>query len=85
MPDVSTFISSLKEKKIVFNEDKEIYRSIEDKINFHNVIALYQISQVFKNSNIRKPPILLIERCFPVISESQKILDLDYKYIAKIF
>ena len=84
MPDVSTFISSLKEKKIVFNEDKEIYRSIEDKINFHNVIALYQISQVFKNSNIRKPPILLIERCFPVISESQKILDLDYKYIAKI-
>ena len=59
--DVSTFISSLKENKIMFNEDgdKEIYRSIEDKINLRNVIAFYQISQVFKFSNIRKPPIPL--------------------------
>ena len=62
LPDVNTFISSLKENKFVFNEneDKEVYRSIEDKTDFHNIIALYKISQVFKFSNIRKPPTLFI-------------------------
>ena len=86
MRDVSTFISSLTENKAMFNEvaDKEVYRSIEDKINLHNYTALYQISHVFKFSNTRKPPILFIERCFPIICESQKFLDLDYKYVAKI-
>ena len=67
------------------DDDNEVYRRIEDKTNFHNVTALYQLSQVFKFSNIRKPPILFIERFFPIICESQKFLDLDYKYVAKIF
>merc|ERR1712240_1002991 len=64
--------------------DKEVYRSIEEKISLYNVIALYQISDLFKTSNIQKPPILFIERCFPIISETQKFLDLDYKYVTKI-
>ena len=86
MPDVSTFISSLRENKIMLNEDadKEVFRSSEDKISVHNVIALYQISQVYKFSNIRKPPILFIERCFPIVSESQNFIDLDYKCVAEI-
>ena len=86
MPDESTFISSLRENKIMLNKDtdKEVYRSIEDKINLHNATTLYQLSQVFNISNIWKPPILIIECCFPIISESQNFLDLDYKYVAKI-
>ena len=84
MPNVSTFILSLKENKIMFNEDKEVYRSIEDKISLQNVLALYQLSQVFKFSNKRKPPIFFIERCFPIVSESQNFLNLDYKCVAKI-
>ena len=84
MADVSTFISSLKENKVILDEDKEVYRSIQDKISFHNVTALYVLSQVFKFSNIRKPPILFIERLFPIVTESQKFLNLDYKYVAKI-
>ena len=81
MPNVSTFILSLKENKIMFNEnaDKEVYRSIEDKINLHNATALYQLSQVFKFSKLRKSTILFIERFFPIISESQNFLHLDYK------
>ena len=86
MPDVSTFISSLKEIKVMLSQDadKEVYSSIEDKISLHNVTALYQLSQVFKFSKLRKSIILFIERCFPIISESPKFLDLDYKYVAKI-
>ena len=70
----------------MFNEDadKEVYRSIEDKINLRNVTALYQLSQIFKSSNIRKPPIFFIERCFPIVSESQNFFNLDYKCVAKI-
>merc|ERR1712240_628900 len=64
--------------------DKEVYKGIEEKISLHNVVALYQISDLFKTSNIRKPPILFIERCFPIISETQKFLDLDYEYVVKI-
>ena len=86
MQDVSTFISSLEENKILFNkdEDKEVYRSIEDKINLRNVTVLYQISQLFKFSNIRKSPILFIERFFPTICEYQQFLDLDYRCVVKI-
>ena len=86
MPDVRTFISSLTEGKVMFNKeaDKEVYRIIEDKTSLHNVIALYQLSQVFKSSNKRKSPIFFFERYFPIVSESQNFLYLDYKCVAKI-
>ena len=65
--------------------DTEVYRSIEDKINLHNATALYQLSQVFKFSKLRKSTILFIERCFPIISESRNFLHLDYKNVVQIF
>ena len=87
MQDVCTFIASLKDNKVMLNQDadKEVYISIEDKINLHNVAALYQLSHFFKFSKLRKSTILFIERFFPIISESQNFLHLDYKYVVQIF
>ena len=83
---IRDFVTSLKENETVLNEvlEKELYKTVEVKINASNVAALYNFSQLFSSSNVSKPPLQFIERCFPMFVDSTSFLELDFKSVSKI-
>ena len=64
--------------------EKELYKTLEGKINTNNVAALYYFSQLFSSSNASKPPLQFIERCFQMFVDSSSFLELGFKHISKI-
>ena len=76
----------MKNNKVLLNKDEEktMFRCIEDKINNKNVAALYNFSELFSSSNASKRLLQFIERSFPTIVDSMSFLELDFKRISKI-
>ena len=51
---------------------------------FNNAVAFYQISQLFKLSRLSELALRFIERCFSIVVESQKFLEVDFLSLKKI-
>ena len=84
MEDLITYLKA--NSIFLYGENgKQIYNYVDDKINVNNVAAVYYSSHVFNVSGLLKLALCFIERSFSLVSESQKLLDLDYSSIANIF
>ena len=71
---------------ILLNEniDNELCKYIKNAVNVNNVVAVYYTSQLFKHSSLFKLSLCYIERCFSIIADSKRFLDLDFKSVYKI-
>ena len=78
---ITRFLLSIKNNKVFLNKDEEktMYRCIENKINIKNVTALYNFFELFNSLNASKLPLQFIERSFPMFAESTSFLELDFK------
>ena len=79
-------MTSLKDNKTVLNGviEKELFKTVESKINTNNIAALLNFSQLFSSSNASKPPLQFIERRFQMFVDSTSFLELDFKSVSKI-
>ena len=84
--DEEHFKTTLKTNSVLLNEVKgnETCKDLEIKINFNNAATLYSISQIFQLSSLSKFTLPFIERCFPMVAESDNFLELQFKSVAKI-
>ena len=57
---------------------------LETKQNVNNAATFYYISNVFKPSNCSTFSLRFVERCFPMVVESNEFLELDFKSVGKI-
>ena len=80
---ITQFLLSIKDYKVLLikDEEKTMYRCIEDKIKIKNVAALYNFSELFSSSNASKPPLQFLERHFLMFVESTSFLEFDFKRI----
>ena len=79
-------ILSLKTNNILLDEskDEQICKQMENKVNVKNAIVLYYAAHRFKLSSLRNILLPCIERCFPIVAESNNFLELDFIHVAKI-
>ena len=86
MNDENKIVQSLKTNKIFSNEnkEKEISKHFEKKIDVNNAALFYQLSRLFNLPRLSKFCLLFIERCFPMVVESENFLELDYACVKNI-
>ena len=79
-------ISCLKASSLLLAEDteNEICKRMENKHNVKNAGTLFSLSQILKLSSLSKSSLCFIERCFPMVADSQNFLELAYDNVAKI-
>ena len=77
---------ALKLNKLMLNEVKnpKIPDSKKNKVVKDSVLTLYILAKFYKLSTIATSSLNFIERCFPMVVESQNFLDLDFSIVAKI-
>ena len=59
-------------------------KQLENKINVKNAITFFSLSQLFNISCLSELPLSFIERCFPIVADSNSFLKLDFISVAKI-
>ena len=64
--------------------DDKIKKTMLSMLNDKNCLAIYCLSNIFLQSNSKKAFMSLIERCFPMIVDSDNFLELDFIFIKKI-
>ena len=57
---------------------------MENSINVNNSTMFYSISQCFQLSNMSKNSLCFIERCFPMVAESQSFVELDFIHVKEL-
>ena len=57
---------------------------MKDKMTTHNVLTFYSLAKLYKLCIISEPSLLYIERCFPMLVETQNFLHLDFSIVAEI-
>ena len=79
-------VLALKINKLLQTEDTimKISKVFQDKLTVKNVVAFYSLAKYYNRATISKSSLLYIERCFPIVVESQNFLHLDYSIVAKI-
>ena len=79
-------MSCLKSNKIFLKEDVEnkIRKTIENKVNVNNAAVLYNFSTLYNLSSLSKLTLCIIQRCFQLIADSQKFLELGFTSFVKI-
>ena len=84
--DVNKLFSSMKTNKILLNkiEDEKLNEVVMSKINIENCLVTHRSSNIFNLSSSIKGSMSLIERCFPMIVDSENFLELDYIPVNKI-
>ena len=80
------FIRSLKTNNVLLDEGKEngIREYLENNINVNNAPLLYHSSNLYKLSGCSKLSLSFIERCFPMVAESNNFLELEFKYVLRV-
>ena len=61
-----------------------INKSLEDKINFQNMLPVYNLTKVFNLKNFARKTLPYIESCFTMLAETQNFLQLDYSIVERI-
>ena len=62
----------------------KINKFIQDKLTVENVVAFYCLVKCYNVATISESSLLYIERCFPIVVETQNFLHLDFINVAKI-
>ena len=77
----------LKTYKMFLNEIKQnnLGKTFEKKTNTKNVATMFYLSNTFQISALSYDSISFIERCFPLVAESNNFLELDITCIRNIF
>ena len=77
---------ALKLNKLMLNEGENtlISKLINEKLNVINVVTFYSITRLYKVATSLKSCFCYIERCFPMVVETQNFLHLDFCLVAKI-
>ena len=77
---------ALKVNKLLLYKDKNrrINKIIQDKLAVKNVFTLYSLSELYKLPIASETSLLYIERCFPMVVETENFVHLDYSFVAKI-
>ena len=77
---------ALKLNELVLNEDKNLKISnfIEDKVTKDNVLIFYSLAKLYRLASISESFLNYIERCFPMVAETNSFLHLDFSLVAKI-
>ena len=65
-------------------EDDKLHRFMKAKADRNNFLVLFNLSILFKLSNLCKDLMSYIECCFPMASDSNNFLDLDLISLIKI-
>ena len=66
------------------DENLKLFDFIKDKIRKENVLTFYSLAKLYKLDIISESNLLYIERCFPMVVETQNFLHLDINLVAKI-
>ena len=79
-------VLALKIDKLLQKEDTimKINKFIQDKLTVENVVAFYCLVKCYNVATISESSLLYIERCFPIVVETQNFLHLDFINVAKI-
>ena len=79
-------VIALKLNKLMLNKDENLkmFDFIKDKMSKDNVLTFYSVAKLYKLGIISESSLLYIERCFPMVIETQKFLHLDFTNLAKI-
>ena len=80
------FVVTLKLNKMMLNEQEsqKIFKILKDKMTTHNVLTFYSLAKIYKLGIISESGLLYIERCFPMVVETQNFLHLDFSIVVKI-
>ena len=80
------FIQNLKVSKVAYDENLEgnICKYIKKRINLNNVLLCYKIADFFNLRNVADINLYYIERCFTMVAETRKFLELDFTLVKKI-
>ena len=84
--DGKELVTSIKINKILLNEtkDEKLNETMSSKTDIKNCLVTHCTSSIFKLLRSSKTSMCLIERCFPVISDSDNFLELDFISIKKL-
>ena len=77
---------ALKINKVLQKEDTimKINKVLRNKFTVKNVVTLYSLAKCYNLATISESSLLYIERCFPMVNETQNFLHLDFSIVAKI-
>ena len=88
MPNVKEheMVFLIKTNKLLQKDDASVKISevIQDKIAVKNVLTFYNLSKLYNIAFISESSLLYIERCFPMVCETQNFLHLEFSIVAKI-
>ena len=73
-------VLALKMNKLLLKEDKstKIRQKIMNKINIDNVFMFYRLAKIYKLESVYQQSLIYIERCFPMIVDTDNFLELDF-------
>ena len=77
---------TFKLNKLMLNEveNQKISDFLKNKVTKDNVLTVYSLAKLYKLPTISELSLIYIERCFPMVVETQNYLHLEFGFIAKI-
>ena len=66
------------------DENSKIFSCMKNKVTKTNVLVIYSLAKFYKLATFSELSLLYIERCFPMVIETQNFLHLDFSNLAKI-
>ena len=78
------FIKGLKLNNLMLKEDKELTKYMKDKVTIKNVSTFYSVAKIHNLFGVAELSIRFIERCFPMIVETENFLQLDFTCFMKV-
>ena len=80
------FLKNVKNKKVLPDKEKKKFcENWKSKLNAANALTAFYFSHLFKMSELNKLSLLILESCFTIIADSKNFLELDFRYVLKIF
>ena len=72
--------------KISLNQNavSTIYTILNEKIHIKNAVSVYHFLNFFNSSSLQNSTLSYIERCFTIVSDNERFLEIEYNLICKI-
>ena len=79
-------IGIIKSNNLLFSTSKvgKMHIDIEEKLNIHNVLALYQFAKLYTFYSLAETTFNFIERCFTILAETNNFSELDFTLVTTI-
>ena len=84
--DDNELYSILKLNKVILDEkvESKICQVVRKKLNIRNVLALQQLTKLFKLSSLSGATSSYIERCYTMLATTDNFMELDFIHVLKI-